>query len=182
VSATSDRDKLKDRAIRLVSQAIKAGTILRPTSYNCADCGKPACQYDHRDYREPLNVAPVCRSCNIRRGPGLPKIQDHDELSNKRPRSFDGFVLIHGTDVGGGEGFDPTFAVCHADLDRLISDEKAREYFKYIQSASSKKQNLDRLRMNRFNYRAEDGKNRFSMPTGISRANWFKERDPWRLT
>lgn len=35
----------------------------------CVDCGKPACQYDHRDYTKPLEVVPVCRSCNYKRGP-----------------------------------------------------------------------------------------------------------------
>ena len=36
-------------------------------SVPCVDCGKPAHSYDHRDYEKPLDVEPVCRSCNRRR-------------------------------------------------------------------------------------------------------------------
>jgi len=38
-------------------------------SIACTDCGTAACEYDHRDYGHPLDVQPVCHSCNIRRGP-----------------------------------------------------------------------------------------------------------------
>lgn len=34
----------------------------------CMDCGKRATVYDHRDYSKPLEVSPVCDSCNLRRG------------------------------------------------------------------------------------------------------------------
>lgn len=35
----------------------------------CVDCGKRAFYYDHRYYSRPLDVVPVCRGCNIKRGP-----------------------------------------------------------------------------------------------------------------
>lgn len=38
----------------------------------CVDCGDPATGYDHRDYRKPLEVDPVCNPCNRRRGVALP--------------------------------------------------------------------------------------------------------------
>lgn len=39
----------------------------------CVDCRvTPAQVYDHRDYRKPLEVEAVCRSCDRRRGPGEP--------------------------------------------------------------------------------------------------------------
>jgi hypothetical protein len=34
----------------------------------CVDCGKPARDYDHRDYLRPLAVAPTCKPCNLARG------------------------------------------------------------------------------------------------------------------
>jgi hypothetical protein len=40
-------------------------------TFNCVDCGKTAHGYDHRDYRKPLDVVPICRSCNYKRGPAL---------------------------------------------------------------------------------------------------------------
>jgi len=55
---------------RQVKRAIKAGVIpVLDGSVECVDCGMPAKDYDHRDYTKPLDVAPVCRGCNIRRGP-----------------------------------------------------------------------------------------------------------------
>jgi len=33
----------------------------------CVDCGANAVCYDHRDWQKPLEVVPVCRSCNNRR-------------------------------------------------------------------------------------------------------------------
>ena len=40
----------------------------KASCYKCVDCGANATDYDHRDYNKPLDVEPVCRSCNIRRG------------------------------------------------------------------------------------------------------------------
>ena len=40
----------------------------------CVDCEAPATKYDHRNYLKPLQVDPVCNSCNLKRGPGLNKI------------------------------------------------------------------------------------------------------------
>ena len=54
-----------------VSAAIKQGLLPHPSECACTDCGKPARDYDHRDYRKPLDVDPVCRSCNKRRGPAI---------------------------------------------------------------------------------------------------------------
>lgn len=66
-SATG-RVSLQYLAHKAVADAIKAGTLQRPSAFACADCGKPADRYDHRDYLRPLDVAPVCRPCNARRG------------------------------------------------------------------------------------------------------------------
>lgn len=52
-----------------VGKAIRKGQLKPPQSLDCADCGKTAEQYDHRDYGRPLDVEPVCRSCNFKRGP-----------------------------------------------------------------------------------------------------------------
>lgn len=60
--------RLQSIAIQKVSKAIKAG-ILRKLdgSIKCVDCGKIAVHYDHRDYRKPLKVDPVCAYCNHHR-------------------------------------------------------------------------------------------------------------------
>jgi hypothetical protein len=63
---------LRDRAANvhgIVARAIKRGELKHASELTCVDCGRPASQYDHRDYTKPLQVDPVCRSCNVMRGP-----------------------------------------------------------------------------------------------------------------
>ena len=66
--STEKYEKLKYRAAYALKKAIVIGHILPASQYSCVDCGKKACCYDHRDYEKPLDVAPVCKSCNTRRG------------------------------------------------------------------------------------------------------------------
>lgn len=56
------------RAHKLVGRAVKLGVLPHAYILECVDCGKQAEVYDHRDYRDALNVSPVCMPCNIRRG------------------------------------------------------------------------------------------------------------------
>lgn len=58
------------RAHSAVAAAVKRGLLpnLKPGEYACTDCGGVAHEYDHRDYARPLEVQPVCRSCNKQRG------------------------------------------------------------------------------------------------------------------
>jgi hypothetical protein len=63
---------LRKQAVVEVSQAIGAGELPLPSEYECCDCGRPATEYDHRDYEQPLLVDPVCGRCNSSRGPGSP--------------------------------------------------------------------------------------------------------------
>lgn len=65
-------EKVKEfnqKASYTIKQLIKAGQMQKPSDLLCVDCEKPAYDYDHRDYRMPLEVQPVCRKCNQRRGP-----------------------------------------------------------------------------------------------------------------
>ena len=56
----------------MVRKAIEAGTLPRlDGSIPCVDCGEPAKVYDHRSYAKPLDVDPVCLSCNCLRGPAV---------------------------------------------------------------------------------------------------------------
>ena len=57
-----------------VKDAVKAGLLadLKCALIPCVDCGKIAVCYDHRDYSKPLEVEPVCKSCDAKRGPGEP--------------------------------------------------------------------------------------------------------------
>jgi len=67
----ADRSKLTGgrAAHAAVAQAVKKGGIPNAKTLACVDCNKPAFDYDHRDYSKPLDVVPVCRSCNLSRGP-----------------------------------------------------------------------------------------------------------------
>ena len=62
----------KEEAMAAVSAAIKAGQLPHPRGLRCADCSGPAVEYEHRDYNKPLQVDPICRGCNLRRGPAIP--------------------------------------------------------------------------------------------------------------
>lgn len=63
----------QQRAHAAVRSAIKRGLLpdLKSREYACADCAAVAHEYDHRDYGRPLDVQPVCRSCNKRRGTAI---------------------------------------------------------------------------------------------------------------
>ena len=67
------RDQLRNArkiVASVIAKARKAGQLpdLSAGSIACVDCGRPAQVFDHRDYSRPMDVDPVCRSCNSRRG------------------------------------------------------------------------------------------------------------------
>lgn len=55
----------------MVSLAVRLGYLRPLFECRCVDCGAPAEHYDHRDYSKPIDVEPVCRKCNYKRGPAL---------------------------------------------------------------------------------------------------------------
>lgn len=59
---------LVGKAHSAVSGAKRDGILAPVNTHNCVDCGRIAENYDHRDYRKPLDVEPVCRKCNHKRG------------------------------------------------------------------------------------------------------------------
>lgn len=56
----------------LVARAVREGRLPHPRGMACTDCGGAAIEYEHRDYNQPLAVEPICRRCNLRRGPARP--------------------------------------------------------------------------------------------------------------
>lgn len=66
---TGTKVVLQMAAYKAVRQAISKGRLPPPWSQKCVDCGNPARVFDHRDYAAPLDVEPVCGTCNQRRGP-----------------------------------------------------------------------------------------------------------------
>lgn len=65
--------KYKERAQGAVRRAVVAGKLpkVRGGRLPCVDCRRVRAHcYDHRNYGKPLQVAPVCHSCNLSRGPG----------------------------------------------------------------------------------------------------------------
>jgi hypothetical protein len=59
----------------------------RASTLKCLDCGAPAAAYDHRDYDKPLEVEPVFRKCNVKRGPGEP-FRTRLRTKNNLPRPY----------------------------------------------------------------------------------------------
>lgn len=62
---------LKQAAHSAVAVAVRRGDLPRARDCQCADCGGPAIEYEHRDYTKPLDVVPICRRCNLLRGPAI---------------------------------------------------------------------------------------------------------------
>jgi formylmethanofuran dehydrogenase subunit E len=68
----AEKKPLARIAQKLVQYKVKKGEMRPASDFPCRDCGEPSTDYDHRDYNKPLEVEPVCRSCNLLRGPALP--------------------------------------------------------------------------------------------------------------
>lgn len=58
-------------AIAAVNKAVRNGFLAPVKTLICVDCGSQAQCYEHRDYNKPLQVEPVCRKCNFRRGSAI---------------------------------------------------------------------------------------------------------------
>lgn len=71
----------QEEAHKQVAQAIRIGHLRAPRNFSCADCQESATEYDHRDYGRPLDVEPVCRGCNARRGPAVGAILKRELLA-----------------------------------------------------------------------------------------------------
>lgn len=92
----------KIAAERQLAAAIKSGLLLKASNHACVDCGKPATGYDHRDYSKPLDVVPVCQSCNCKRGPGLPwpdNIIRDENYSRELHRAAAGAIAKYGSPI-----------------------------------------------------------------------------------
>ena len=63
--------KFRSQFGRYLKKAISSGEMQPATAHICVDCGAPAVDWDHRDYRNIADVEPVCRSCNQQRGPAI---------------------------------------------------------------------------------------------------------------
>jgi hypothetical protein len=70
----------KSLAGAAVTAAVRDGSLQHPSNFACADCRRPAQQYDHRDYNKPLQVVAVCRRCNLLRGPAIPLIGSIEQV------------------------------------------------------------------------------------------------------
>lgn len=159
----SERDRLRDTAWKLTKREIREGRMPPPTACKCADCGEPAYCYDHRDYRKPIDVEPVCRACNVRRGPALPAPQKHDNADTKKGADFNagkGWSYLDGE----GDGFEPLTAhlngIAASDLDQLAAPMDLFQTLEQMAECDAR--------------RALRGG-----PAGTARAEWFKKKDPW---
>jgi len=69
-------DRYMMAANGVINRAKARGLLDRAAEHKCVDCGAQALDWDHRDYTKPLEVEPVCRACNLKRGPALyPKLE-----------------------------------------------------------------------------------------------------------
>ena len=132
-----DHNDLREQASCAVHSAIEIGHLPSWVGMKCVDCGDDAYGYEHRDYRKPLEVEPICRKCNAARGSALPS---RDDWYNRVAESCDGIP----------NAFDPNACSLTIDIDweriefereqaRLIPDEDmiaAYEELRLINAAS----------------------------------------------
>lgn len=165
----SPRDLLVVRAHKQVRMAIAAGVLIPIAQCICVDCGATAECYEHRDYNKPLVVDPVCKGCNIRRGPGLPLPTSADGTNTKRFWMPEQISRCY-ENLKGGEGYSPLEYFCHAVLPMEL--EFGIDLRMLGQS--------DRLATiaERMTVRAMRGTSAFK-DSWLSRATYFKEHDPW---
>jgi len=98
MAAEIEGRKKRGNAGYQVAKAIREGVLPKlDGSISCVDCGKPARDYEHRDYNYPLQVEPVCRGCNRRRGPGIPYKKPHPAAALMNVGQFKAAALL---DVG----------------------------------------------------------------------------------
>ena len=86
-----------------VNRAKAAGLLpdLSKGEYACTDCGGTAEQYDHRDYSRPLDVEPVCRRCNHRRGKARHPAAADFNFQRLTVRDHASYSLACGRESGG---------------------------------------------------------------------------------
>lgn len=79
-----EKIRLQARAHQKVKLAIFKRRIAKlDGSIKCSDCSEMATQYDHRDYSKPLEVSPVCRACNVKRGSSIDVLALYSQFSLK---------------------------------------------------------------------------------------------------
>lgn len=90
ISIGKEKMSNQSRAISLVKKAIRKG-LLKKLDFNvkCVDCGFWASHYHHDDYLKPLEVKPLCVSCNRLRG----RAKNHDKHQKHRKNNHLDFVL-----------------------------------------------------------------------------------------
>lgn len=67
-------ERRRSKAKKAVSAAKALGIIPPASELKCFDCGSEAECYDHRDYRKPTHIWPVCAKCDAKRGAGSPYV------------------------------------------------------------------------------------------------------------
>lgn len=88
----AEYEKIQRRALKITHKAIRKGQLadLKQVNITCVDCDfRRAEVYNHRDYNKPLDVTPVCRSCNQKRGPvDSVSMLTKEQLADLRSRRY----------------------------------------------------------------------------------------------
>lgn len=73
-------DRIKRSAYARLGWAIRTGAFPDWRGQKCHACEAPAIGYEHRDYSQPFDVRPICKSCNWALGPADKFIAGSDEM------------------------------------------------------------------------------------------------------
>lgn len=172
----TDRDILVKAAHAAVQLAIREGRLPKQKKCKCVDCGKRAQCYDHRDYRKPLDVEPVCKACNNKRGPGLPLLAKEDAGAYKREWLRENVGKTY-RNLDAGEGFAPLDARLNGLSQIELESVLARNDAEFTYKESERKQLISDRRKQTIT--ARDGNRFLGAIPGQLRDYYFKEHDPW---
>lgn len=114
---------------RIVSIAIRHGFLAPAYEHDCVDCGQQATVYDHRDYNKPLEVEPVCRACNKRRGAAVefkPVESNGRQPPQPQPHEIVNPAFVKAVEFFGGVEKLERASLIHRDEIRLCGGNKKK--------------------------------------------------------
>lgn len=131
-------------AVGAVNYAVRQGLLKAASEHSCIDCGNKADHYEHRDYNKPLEVEPVCRSCNGKRGNAIPKAMPYMRFlhicSSKRgfkqylsPEAMEPIRRLYWPEEEYEEGYMPRAHKPHTLLDTLRAEHQLKNDFALVQ-------------------------------------------------
>ncbi len=158
--------EIRKEAYVVLKAAIRRGDVPPiDGEMRCSDCDQAADFYDHRNYFRPLDVDPICKPCNNRRGQGLPHLKGVSENNNGLDFQIRGLSFSGRSDIKVGKK--------SADVRTRLSESDA--------VAISRAKGMPQHRVNALNELNSHNYKYTPMARGDLRCEYFKKHDPYYI-